>query len=429
MNNKIFRFYYGWVIVAISTFTIFLALGTRISFGVYYIAIIEEFGWGRAETAGAFSLAMVFHAIFSPVTGMLIDRFGPRKLFPLGAFLLFLGLLAASRISSIWHLYIFFGVVIAIGINTLSFSPHMSLIPKWFIKKKGLASGLVASGAGLGAIVLVPFNELMISALGWRSAFLILSGIVLFILIPVTVLFYRNSPREIGQSLDGIVPKDDENSPLQLEKNDPLQKIQELWTFKDAILVRGFWFIMLAVICEGFIVNMLLVHQAVYIVDMGYSKILAASLIGLVGILGSAGGILCGFLSDHTGSKFNYTLGSILSFTGILFLLFVNDSVSFWMLYTFALLYGFGTGGKLPIIAIITGDLFPGDALGRIMATQAIGFGIGGAIGAYLGGYFYDQTGTYFVPFSLLLASIILGVFFIFMTVPRKLQISRNTAT
>ena len=288
---------------------------------------------------------------------------------------------------------------------------------------------MVASGAGLGAIVLVPFNELMISALGWRSAFLILSGIVLFILIPVTVLFYRNSPREIGQSLDGIVPKDDENSPLQLEKNDPLQKIQELWTFKDAILVRGFWFIMLAVICEGFIVNMLLVHQAVYIVDMGYSKILAASLIGLVGILGSAGGILCGFLSDHTGSKFNYTLGSILSFTGILFLLFVNDSVSFWMLYTFALLYGFGTGGKLPIIAIITGDLFPGDALGRIMATQAIGFGIGGAIGAYLGGYFYDQTGTYFVPFSLLLASIILGVFFIFMTVPRKLQISRNTAT
>jgi len=137
-------------------------MGTRISFGVYYIAILGEYGWGRAETAGAFSMAMVFHAIFAPVTGTLIDRFGPRKLFPLGATFMFLGLLGASRISAIWHLYLFFGVVMAIGINTLSYSPHMSIIPKWFIRRRGLASGLVLSGVGLEALVLVPFNELMI---------------------------------------------------------------------------------------------------------------------------------------------------------------------------------------------------------------------------------------------------------------------------
>jgi MFS family permease len=105
---------------------------------------------------------MVFHAIFAPVTETIIDRFGPRKLFPLGAIFLFLGLLAASRISTIWHLYLFFGVVMAIGINTLSYSPHMSIIPKWFIRRRGLASGLVLSGVGLEALVLVPFNELMI---------------------------------------------------------------------------------------------------------------------------------------------------------------------------------------------------------------------------------------------------------------------------
>ena len=139
LNSKISHFYYGWVIVAVSTFTLFMAVGTRCSFGVYYIAILGEYGWGRAETAGAFSLAMLLHAVFAPVTGALIDRFGPRKLFPLGAVFLFLGLLAASRIRAIWHLYLFFGVVMAIGINTLSYSPNMSIIPRWFIKKIGLA--------------------------------------------------------------------------------------------------------------------------------------------------------------------------------------------------------------------------------------------------------------------------------------------------
>ena len=167
---------------------------------------------------------------------------------------------------------------------------------------------------------------------------------------------------------------------------------------------------------------MLVVHQAVFMVDVGYSKLLAASLVGIVGLLSSAGGILCGFLSDHIGGKSGYTLGSILSFIAILFLIFIKDSLSPWMLYAFVVLYGLGNGGKIPLTATLTGDLFPGNALGRILAIQSIGFGIGGAIGAYLGGFFYDQMGTYFVPFSLLLASIIIGVFSIWMAAPLHWQ-------
>jgi len=165
-----------------------------------------------------------------------------------------------------------------------------------------------------------------------------------------------------------------------------------------------------------------------FIVDAGYSKMVAASLVGLVGLLGSAGGILSGILSDHFSSKTGYTLGSVLSFTGIFFLLLIKNSVSTWMLYTFVILHGFGTGGKIPMTATITYNLFPGNALGRILAIQSIGFGFGGAIGAYLGGYFYDQMGTYFIPFSLLLASIILGVASIWMAAPNRLRISRNAS-
>ena len=99
MNGKNERFYYGWVIVGVSFLTLFASLGIRSSFGVFYVAILREYGWGRADTAGAFSLAMVIHGLFGLVTGSLIDRFGPRTLFPLGATLLAIGLQGLSGIT------------------------------------------------------------------------------------------------------------------------------------------------------------------------------------------------------------------------------------------------------------------------------------------------------------------------------------------
>ncbi|MFC1869268.1 MFS transporter, partial [Thermodesulfobacteriota bacterium] len=162
------------------------------------------------------------------------------------------------------------------------------------------------------------------------------------------------------------------------------------------------------------------VHLAVFIVDVGYSKMFAASIVGMVGLLGSAGGIVCGFLSDHIGSKKGYTLGCVASFMGILFLISIKDCGSTWMVYTFAILHGIGNGGKVPVIGTLTGSLFPGNALGRIMAMQAMGFGTFGAIGAYVGGFFYDQMGTYMVPFSLLLAISLLGLFSIWLITPHS---------
>ncbi|MFC1868519.1 MFS transporter [Thermodesulfobacteriota bacterium] len=426
MNNKRSRFYYGWVIVAVSFITLFFSMGTRFTFGVYYIAMIGEYGWGRAETAGAFSLAMLFHAILAPVSGILIDRFGPRRLFPIGAAFLFLGLFAASRISAIWHLYLFFGGIMALGINMLSYSPVLSVIPKWFIKRRGLANGLVLSGIGVGILLLVPFNELMINALGWRSAFIVLSGIILFFLLPVTAIFFRRAPEDIGLCPDGVISKEAEPSPLGPEKDIPPSNVPEHWTFKAAARSKAFWLMTFSVVCDAFIVNMMLVHQPAYIVDLGYSTLLAASLVGLVGLIRSFGGILCGLFSDRVNSKAGYILGSILTFAGLFVLFFVRNTQSTWILYLFVILYGLGYGSRSAMSVTVSGDLFPGNALGRIMGVQSIGFGIGGALGAYLGGYFFDQTGTYLIPFLLLLASIVLGVIAVSLACRDRVRTSRD---
>ncbi len=422
VNRKSHRFYYGWVIVAVSFITLFLALGTRFSFGIFYVAILGEYGWGRGETAGAYSLAMIVHASFALVTGFLIDRVSPRRLFPLGATLLALGLIAASRITTIWHLYLCFGVVIAMGINSIGFGPHVALIPRWFVQKRGLASGLALSGIGIGALVILPLTEFIIESMGWRSAFLILAGIILCVAIPATAMFQRRSPEEVGQYPDGLDPHTGVKDSAQREgapKIDRPDSASENWTFRAALRTGAFWWIGLVVLSHGFSANMLLVHQAVHVVDSGFSQMLAASLLGLVGLLMSIGGIFFGFLSDRVRREMGFTLGSSFAILGLLLFLFVRDTSAPWMLYAFAILYGLGQGGLGPIYSSTMGDLFAGPSLGRIIATLSIEYGLGGALGAYMGGYFYDTMGSYFVPFTLCLACFSLGILGIWMAAPR----------
>ncbi len=420
--DKTHRFYYGWVIVGVSFLTLFFSLGTRFSFGVFYVAILKDYGWGRGETAGAFSLGLVIHALFAVVTGTLIDRFGPRTLFPIGATLLAMGLAAASRITAIWHLYLFFGVVMAMGINTLAFSPHMSLIPKWFIKKRGLASGLAVSGIGVGTMVMAPFIQLMIDTVGWRSAFLVLAGIVLGVVVPMTALFQRRSPEDVDQFPDGIVLDSGgiyAPQPERFPKDTRSLHPSEQWTLRTALSTRSFWWMALVNFSVGFFVHMLVVHQVAHVVDTGYSAIMAALLVGLVGLLRSVGAVLCGLLSDRAGREIGYTLGSSSAFVGVVLFLLVRDTNSPWMLYAFVILFGLGSGSFGPTTAAATGDLFPGNSLGRIMGTFSIGWGLGGAVGSYLGGYFYDHMGSYTLPFLLALVNICLGLLGIWMAAPR----------
>jgi MFS family permease len=423
LNVKKGRFYYGWVIVVVSFLTLFLALGVRYAYSVFFVALLGEYGWSRAEAAGAFSLAMLVHALFAPVTGVLIDRFGPRKLFPLGAVILAVGLTAASRITALWHLYVFFGVAVAIGVNTLSYAPHMSLVPKWFVQKRGFASGLVSSSIGIGTLVIVPMAEWLIHTVGWRSTFLLFAGMIFCIVFPMTALFQRRSPEEIGQLPDGLCT---ENRRALSQRRGILHdetriSIQDVtWTWKVALRTTAFWFLGIVAFSNGFLLNTLLVHQVIYMVDAGYSEMMAASLFGIVGVIGSVGGILCGNLSDRIGRERAYTLGSTAAFAGLLFLMFIKDTSTPWLLYAFVILYGAGYGAVTPLVASATGDLFPGNALGRILSAQALTFGIGGAVGPYLVGYLYDRTGSYDMAFLLLFLFIALGVLGIWIAAPRR---------
>lgn len=419
--EKPYRFYYGWVIVAVSFLTMFLVLGTRSSFGLFYAAVLQEYGWSRAETAGAFSLMMVIHAMMAPLTGILIDRLGPRKFFPLAALVLSISLAASSLITKMWHFYVCVGVFTAIGSNMLSYAPHMSLIPRWFSQKKGLASGLVLSGIGLGTLGLALLIGFMIETRGWRQAFFLLGIITFFVVVPLNALFQRRSPEEVGQGLESLQPKPNHpNDPILKNHGSTTKEYTKHWSFKAACRTLPFWSLNTLCFFQGFFINVIIVHLAVFMLDMGFGSMLAASSIGMVGLLASFGGILFGIFSDRVGREKTYCLVSSAAVLGIIFLLFIKESSSVLIIYAFVISYGIGQGGILSVVAASTGDLFPGGALGRIISIQAVTFGIGSALGAYSGGFFYDRYQSYTITFLMALTAIVLTVICIWIAAPRK---------
>jgi MFS family permease len=410
---KKYGIFYGWVVVGVSFVTLFLSVGIRFSFGVFYIAIIKDLGWGRAETAGAFSLAMVVHALFAIVTGNLVDRFGPRIIFPIGATIFALGLVAASQIVSVWHLYLFFGIIIAAGINAIAYAPHMSRIPKWFKKEIGLASGIVVSGIGIGTMAMAPIIQYMIDRFGWRFAFLYLAVIVFTIVVPLTAIFQRRSAHDIGQPLDGINPKNNK-AQRRLKSGDDIDednnKLSVKWKLKTIIKTQSFWFLGITYLSMGFFANTLVVHQAAHIIDIGYTASTAAVVVGLVGFFRSTGNVLFGFLSDRIGKEQSFSIGAGLAFVGMLFFIFLNNASIPWKLCLYTVFVGLGHGSMDPIVGAKTADLFPGDSLGKIMGTFTLMYGIGAALGPFLAGFLFDRYGSYNLAFSIILVCIIFGV-------------------
>ena len=419
-ENK--RFYYGWIIIAISFLALFFSIGVRVSFGVYYVAILDEFGWTRAKTAAAFSLAMCVHALFAPVSGYLIDRFSPRQLFPVGAAFLAAGLISCSYISSIWQLYLFWGVITAIGINMTGFAPNMTIVPRWFIKKKGMANGLALSGIGTGSFVVVMVVGFIIKLAGWRNAFIAAAGAVSLILIPVSAIFLRRSPQEIGLFPDNEYPEENitDHSETKPDNNRIHINAENIWTVGRAIKTSPFWWINLTAACHGFMLNMMVVHQAIYVVESGFSPLLAASILGLTGGLSSFGNTIFGTLSDRIGRKGALTFGAFIAFSGMLFFMSLNHYPTRLSLYLFTVLYGVGQGSYTPIYASSMADLYTGPSFGKIMATISISYGLGGALSSYIGGYLFDISGSYFLPFLCLMFTICLGAFGIWMASPEK---------
>ena len=401
-------------LVALAFLHIAVGRGLHGTFGVFFVAMLDAFGWSRATTAGAISLAIIFEGACLPWAGGLIDRIGGRKTLTLGGLVLFIGLGFASTISSIWQFYFWIGIVSAAGIALIGMVPHVAIITRAFPQRTGTALGIAWAGGGVGIVLLVPVTQLMIDKWSWSPAYIGLAAITSLLVIP-PVLYFLPRDSQAG------APQEREASGAAVKS------VDTGWTVKRALTNRAFWLLFIARTLASLGNQVIVTHQIAHAVDVGYAKVFAASMFGLMGVVSIGGRILFGYLADVMNRQMVFTWEQIISAFGIFALLSMHDASTPWLLYTYAVCYGLGQGSRALVLSAISADIFHGKHFGAIFGYFTFSIGLGGAIGAWLGGYLFDVTHSYAIPFWVSLACLIISVFIVWASSRAvKAQAERN---
>ena len=412
--------FYGWIVLGLAFLTMLVAYSLRYNFSVFYVAILEYFGWGRGATAAALSINLVVYALSSPIVGNLVDRLGIRRMIPVGAILLGLALAACSRITAIWQFYLLIAVT-AFGSCAMGFVPHMPMIANWFSKRRGLAVGILNAGI-VSAAMIAPAIQYLISTLGWQGAFLVLAGISAVIVAPLAAIFQRQRPEDKGLMVDGTIEENTTNKKAALDELvvDKEWASQD-WTLARAVKTHRFWWLILMCAFLGLYCYTFMSHQVAYLTDVGYPKTFAAGIVAIFSALAVVGS-MCTFISDRLGREVTFTIGSMTTLIGVIVLMLIQSTLYPWMPYLYTIMFGFGFGISTALMAVVSADLFHGEHFGAINGIAMSCFVGGGAIGPWFAGHIFDITGSYAQAFPLMYFSIFASIAFMWLASPRKVR-------
>ena len=418
------RLYYGWLIVGVSIVSLTFWFGMRGIFSVFYVALLEDFPWSRGGGAGAQSMSLIVYTIMAPIVGVLIDRFGPRRIIVPGILFMASGLVFSASIQSLAQFYLLYGVLASIGAASIGVVSYTAILAHWFKKKRGAASGLAVSGVGLGAFILVPVSQHFISLWGWRLAFVALGFLALIFLLPLNSLFLRHKPQELGLYPDGVRGGgSSERGALEVMAS---AWSETDWTLRKALRTGRFWALMIFPFCAVVPVYIVLVHNVQFLVDKGIEKMTAAFVFAFIGIISSAFRIFWGWLSDSFGREKTYTLGMICMGIGICSLLLLEITGEKNLVYPFVLFLGSGWGATAPIFMSVAADLFQGRGFGAIYGMVEGSIGLGCALGAWVAGFIFDKTQSYQWAFVLAASLSLVSCLFAWLAAPRKVRGTRK---
>lgn len=429
--------YYGWVVAAACFVVISLVSPLIASFSVFYVAVLDEFKWGRGQLSIALAIHLVCCGAAAPFVGGLIDRFGPRRVMPVGVLITAAALISLSRATALWHFYVGFGVLAAVGSSMLHIVPLTAIVSNWFVQNRGTAIGIVTGGSGAGQLFMLPLLQHLIERAGWRGAYLALGLIILFVPTALIWRFVYTRPEDRGLSVADERPGEAGGEAARggeiTQRAGGRGRVVILderwaateWTVGRAVRSFRFWALtaVMALFAAGFF--LISVQLVAYLADEGYGALLAASVVGLQGLLNVAGKFAGGVLCDRVGREKTLTL-SIALFVVCIVLLNVAGAVhSALLVYVFAVFYGLGYGMALPALMTSAADLFQGRRFGSILGAITLGGFLGGAVGTWLGGHFYDLTGAYRVNFLIAGLAMLASAALIWKARPGRVRVVR----
>ena len=394
------RLFYGWIVIAVAFGSLLISLGIRFTYSIFFIPLTNEFGWDRASTSSIFSLSLLLFAVIGPFLGNLMDRVGARVVFTVGSAILGVGLILSGTAQSLWQMILYYSLIASIGLAALSLGMHGVVLSRWFIRQRGLAIGLAFAGTGIGTFIFSPLVEQLIAAYGWRGTYFALGAIVLVFLVPINAIGARSRPQEMNQLPDG------ESILVATPPRAPTSPAHNARTvLRDARL----WILLIITLLALTAARMMVVHAVAHMVDVGFSTLFAATVFGAVGLVQAPATVAWGWISDRIGRIGAFTLGSFAVIAAIAILLDLEFDPSPGVAWLFALAFGLGDSSRTSLINALTADLFEGPDFGTINGYNITAFGLGGALGPWLGGYIFDTTGHYTIAFWFALAATVIA--------------------
>jgi len=380
--------FHGWRIVAAAFVILFTAYGAQYCFGVFFSALLTEFGWSRTGLSGVFSLYAFTYCVFGFPAGRLTDRLGPRLVIAGGAVFLGTALMAMAGVTALWQAYVLYGVIAGLGMGT-AYVPCNTTVVRWFVRRRGLASGITSSGASLGTLVLPPLAQLAVSGLGWRRAYL-LSGAMVLVVVLAAVQVMRRDPESLGLRPDG------DPAPPAAPAGSAVARPG--LSLREAMRTRSLWLLGLAFSATWIPVFIPLVHLVPFARDLGHSPLAAAWAVSATGAGAVLGRLLMGAVSDRIGRRTTIAGAMLLQAVAFLGFAVVRD---LGPLYATAILFGFSYGTISTLFAAIIGDFFGREQAGSIVGFVFMLAGSMGAWGTLGAGAIYDATGSYRPAFLL----------------------------
>ena len=397
------KYFYSYVIAAACFGIQAIGIGTHFSYGVFFNPLMSEFGWSRASISGASSMAFLLMGLLGIFVGRLNDRIGPRKMMTVTGIFFGMGCMLMSRLDALWQLYLFYGVAFGIGLSSIDVIA-LSTIARWFVKNRGVMTGIVKVGTGAGQLTIPLAASMLISGYGWRTSYLIIGGAGLIILVSIAQLL-RRDPTQVGLPLDW-------EGGISADKR--YLKGEGLF-LREAIRTRQFWTICAVNLVILFCIMIILVHIVPYAQDMGVSAARAAGVISTIGGVSMAGRFITGMSIDRIGSKRAMIFCFVLLIAGFLWLQIASE---LWMLYLFAVIYGMAHGGFFTALSPMIAEFFGINAHGVLFGIVVFFGTVGGAIGPILAGYIFDITNEYGPAFWLCMLMTALGLVLILSLKP-----------
>ncbi len=366
--------------------------GVGDSFMVFVLPLSEQFGWKRAQVSSVYSAFLVITGLAAPLTGLLIDRWGPRVVYPLGLAVLGGACLLAGKLDHLWQFQLVIGLMAGMGVSMLGMVPASMLISRWFRERMSTAMAVAYAGFGTGTILIVPLAQRSIELQGWRATYWDM-GIGCLALMPLLFLLPWARITAGAARTRMEVPKG------------------AAWTaLKQAMGSRTYWKIV-QLFCFTSLNTFSVITQVVpFLVQSGLTPLEAASTFGAAGMLSIFGIMTAGWAGDRIGMRASVTVSFTFTFLGILSLALISFTGARWLAFGFMTFFGLAMGARGPIVSSLAAKSFGGPGFSTIYGTMFAWMSMAGALGTFIAGLLYDVTGGYRAGFGFSMMCVLLAV-------------------